>query len=162
MKPVGLLSLSCVIILSACTTPPVQAPNRTGAPAANTAASAQARELPPQQLPAGTCGMFLWSMGSPRRLVFFSKAASPTATAFINEQETTLTLVASRGDVFGEFLTEAEYRVNSGERVQLSIVPGEMMENGQRVASGSLVVLDAAGWETVLPVAGLRACMPSD
>jgi hypothetical protein len=64
--------------------------------------------------------------------------------------------------VFGEFLTEAEYRVSSGEQVKLSILPGEMMENGQRVASGSLVVRDAAGWETVLPVAGLRACMPSD
>jgi hypothetical protein len=161
MKPVGLLSLTCVIIFGACATTPAQAPNRQGTPVANTAGGLQARELTPQNLPAGTCGMFLWSMGSPRRFVFFSEAASSKATAFLNDRETTLTLVASRGDVFGEFLTEAEYRSADGMDVRLSILPGEMMENGQRVSSGNLVLKDLAGWETVLPVAGLRACMPA-
>ena len=42
----------------------------------------------------------------------------------------------------------------------LSLKPGELLEGGQRIESGRLVTTDADGWETVLPVTGVRACIP--
>ncbi len=160
MKPHLTLALPLVLTFVACASDMGQAPNRQ-AGAALPAPQSDIRELSPQQLKPGTCGLFLWTIGTPRRFVFFSEAASPTAKAYLGESESVLTLVASRGDVFGEFLTEAEYHSAEGMDVRLSIVPGEMLEDGQRVSSGSLVLKDMAGWESVFPVAGLRACMPA-
>ena len=39
----------------------------------------EAGSLPAQDLADGECALFLWTQGSPRRFVYFSKAGSQTA-----------------------------------------------------------------------------------
>lgn len=117
--------------------------------------------LPPQKLAAGECGLFLWGMAAPRRFTFFTEASSGEALVLHNGAAQRLIVTDTDGEVFGQFFTETQYLSADGTwSVNLSLKPGEMLEGGQRVESGRLVTTGADGWETVLPVTGVRACIP--
>ena len=125
------------------------------------AIDAPAEGLPPQQLKPGECGLFLWNMTAPRRFVFFTEATSGSALVLHEGQPVTLFATETGGDVFGQFFTETDYLSGDGRHaVRLTVNPGEMIDGGQRVETGRLVTLGADGWETVLPVTGVRACIP--
>ncbi|MBA4225268.1 MAG: hypothetical protein C0456_01440 [Hyphomonas sp.] len=124
-------------------------------------AEVPAEGLPPQKLAAGECGLFLWGMAAPRRFTFFTEASSGEALVLHNGAAQRLIVTDTDGEVFGQFFTETQYLSADGTwSVNLSLKPGEMLEGGQRVESGRLVTTGADGWETVLPVTGVRACIP--
>ena len=62
------------------------------------------------------------------------------------------------GEIFGQFNTRMEFVANDGRVVSLDLVPGDMLEGGQRIESGLLTLADREGWLTKLPVLGVRAC----
>lgn len=147
-------------LLAACSTAPSGNTEKAIA-ATEAAARAPAEGLPPQRLTPGECGLFLWGMAAPRKFVFFAKATSGDALVLIDDAPKTLAMAGASGDVFGQFLTEMEYAgAASARRVKVSLKPGEVLEGGQRVESGTILFIGADGWETVLPVTGVRACMP--
>jgi hypothetical protein len=119
-----------------------------------------AGSLPGQDLAPGECGLFLWTQGTPRRFIYFSRAGAATAESMLAETRQTLALVRQGGTLFGQFMTEMDYVTPEGESVSLQITPGDMVDGGQKIASGRFKLLNAGGWETVIPVAGLRACQP--
>ncbi|MEO0817238.1 MAG: hypothetical protein AAFX86_07995 [Pseudomonadota bacterium] len=128
-------------------------------PTTATAASTQT-ELPPQQLELGECGLFLWSLSGDPTFVFFSKATEGSAKMFIGSNVEALSQTGAGGDIFGQFMTEMEWiSAGTGHRIDLQIVPGENMIEGQRVSNGRIKLTDAEGWETIIPVRGARACM---
>ncbi|MBI1401523.1 hypothetical protein [Hyphomonas sp.] len=142
-----------------------------GTPKENSAATAETRAaaidtvpdtgLPAQRLEPGQCGLFLWSMSAPRKFVFFSEATSGGGLVLINDEPVRVQMTSTGGDVFGQFLTNSEFQdATTGRIVQVMINPGESLEGGQRVESGNLLVHNTDGWETVLPVTGVRACLP--
>jgi hypothetical protein len=49
-----------------------------------------------------------------------------------------------------------------GQTITVSVVPGENIEGGQRISSGKILMTDPEGWETIMPVLGLRACQPAE
>lgn len=117
--------------------------------------------LPPQNLSAGQCGLFLWGMAAPRRFTFFSESASGEALILHEGTPHELRVTSADGEVFGQFFTETQYLSADGTwSVNLSLSPGEVLEGGQRIKSGRLVTTGIDGWETVLPVTGVRACIP--
>jgi hypothetical protein len=117
--------------------------------------------LPPQRLAAGECGLFLWGMAAPRRFTFFTKSTSGDALILLDGAPENLVVTDTNGEVFGQFFTETQYLSADGKwAVNLSLKPGELLEGGQRIESGRLVTTGADGWETVLPVTGVRACIP--
>ncbi|MEM8617879.1 MAG: hypothetical protein AAGF20_13210 [Pseudomonadota bacterium] len=118
--------------------------------------------LGPQSLEAGTCGLFLWSQTDVSKFIFFSEAASGQATMAMPGGPKTLIQTAAGGDIFGQFTTELGYDSPSGEQIDLRLVPGDVLDGGQRLESGVLTVTDQAGWQTKLPVLGVRACQPAD
>lgn len=147
-------------LLAACSTSPAANSAKTIS-AAEAAARAPAEGLPPQRLTPGECGLFLWGMAPPRKFVFFAKATSGDAMVLIDDTAKSLPMATASGDVFGQFLTEMEYAgAASAQRVKVSLKPGEILEGGQRVESGTILFIGADGWETVIPVTGVRACMP--
>lgn len=118
--------------------------------------------LPPQKLEPGECGLFLWSQSAPRRFVFFTEATSGTAQLFHEGDVIRLQMTDSHGDIFGQFQTDSAY-ITIGANplfVDVALIPGDLLEGGQRVASGRILIRAGDGWETVLPVTGARACMP--
>lgn len=117
--------------------------------------------LPPQSLAAGECGLFLWGMAAPRRFTFFTESSSGEALILLDEAPQKLIVTDTNGDVFGQFFTDTHYLSADGTwSVNLSLKPGELLEGGQRIESGRLVTTGADGWETVLPVTGVLACIP--
>ncbi len=116
--------------------------------------------LPPQRLEPGQCGLFLWGMPAPRKFVFFTDG-NGSATVLIHDAPVALPMASAGGDVFGQFMTEMTFSDSgAGRSVTLSIKPGEVLEGGQRVASGTLQFRESEGWETILPVTGVRTCLP--
>lgn len=114
--------------------------------------------LGPQDLLAGDCALFLWSQTDVSKFIFFSKALSGTALFAQGETPIELTQVAAGGDIFGQFNTRLSYQTEDGRSVSVSIVPGDVLEGGQRIERGIINVRDLEGWDTKLPVLGVRAC----
>lgn len=156
----GIAVLS-LLITAACSSAP-----KAEDPAALTRLAAPSAEVPVEGLPAqklapGECGLFLWGMSAPRRFVFFTEASSGQALILHDNAPQKLTVTEAGGEVFGQFFTETGYTAPGADwTVTLSLTPGELLEGGQRVRSARLVTRGADGWETVLPVTGVRACMP--
>ncbi|MEM9054653.1 MAG: hypothetical protein AAGB16_04950 [Pseudomonadota bacterium] len=118
--------------------------------------------LGPQQLLAGECGLFLWSQTDITKFIFFSKAQSGQARFAQAETPITLTQIQAGGDIFGQFTTRMGYRADDGRDVSLTFAPGEALEGGQRIERGMISLTDQDGWQTKLPVLGVRACQPEE
>lgn len=146
--------------LAACASSPAEGALEAAAaaPAVNTVPN---DGLPPQRLAPGECGLFLWSMSAPRKFVFFTNGSSGAALVLIGDKPTSISMTSAGGDVFGQFLTKMMFEdLTSNATVKVSIAPGKPLDGGQRVEGGNIQFRDEAGWETVLPVTGVRACMP--
>lgn len=115
--------------------------------------------LSSQQLTSGECGLFMWTLAEPRKLIFFSRAGSGAAVSAINDKDVSYTQTDSGGEIFGQFKTLMTFTSAAGdETLKVSFVPGVMLDEGQRTEAASLTVIDAEGWETITPVRGVRAC----
>ncbi len=132
---------------------------RFSASAAQGLASLPSRGLPPQSLAVDECGLFLWSISGTPQFVFFSKATSGAATVLLDGMPTDISQTSSGGDVFGQFLTRQTFAAPAGVSVDVAFEPGEELIDGQRIDSGRIIITDAEGWETILPVLGVRACL---
>lgn len=116
--------------------------------------------LSAQTLEPGECGLFLWSKTDISRFAFFSKALSGTAVFKPAEEELKLTQARSRGTIFGQFTTDMGYTASNGSEVGLTFTPGETLTGGQRIENGLITITDQDGWQTKLPLLGVRACQP--
>jgi len=124
-----------------------------------TQSSAAEAGLAPQTLKPGECGLFLWTAREPRTFVFFSKAESEQAQVYVNDAPQQFAIADTEGEIFGEFMTKMAYSAGNGNSTLLvSLSPGELLEQGQRTKEATLTHTDGEGWETILPVAGVRAC----
>ena len=153
----------CGLLLSACANTPDQPPKSPTMPASTRDLfnAVPPRGLPPQRLDPGECGLFLWGQTPPNRFIFFSKAGSGAGIALIEESAVNVQLTAGRGPVFGEFNTNSDYITTDRIwEVSIEVEPGEMLEDGQRVESGRMLQTNPEGWQTILPVIGVRACIP--
>ena len=158
----GLLSL-IMVALAACSSTPEVDPEEARAmmlaqrPAIDSVPSSG---LGPQELPPGECGLFLWSQTDLTKFIFFTKALSDEALFAQGEAPITLFRTAAGGSIFGQFNTRMTYQSTDGRQVDLEITPGDMLDGGQRIENGLLNLTDSEGWQTKLPVLGVRACQP--
>lgn len=172
-----LVFASAIFLLGACASGPdgdaeaggaaVSAASTVGAgatasiPAGPGLALVPRRGLDPQTLGPGDCGMFLWTQTTPRRFVFFARGGSAAARMLVGEETIDLAQTGTGGEIFGQFMTEARYAPRSGAPVvDVAVEPGDLLEDGQRISGGLIRLTDAQGWETILPVVGVRACFP--
>lgn len=146
--------------LTACANVPEQRGQAIAEQPATAITSLPKSGLGPQSLAPGECGLFLWSQTDINTFIFFSRAATGTALFAQDAKPIELTQTAADGDIFGQFQTQLGYSANSGEQYALTITPGEDMQGGQRIESGLFTITDLEGWQTKLPVLGLRACQP--
>lgn len=114
--------------------------------------------LGPQELLTGECGLFLWSQTDVSKFIFFSKALSNQALFAQDDVPIALTQISAGGDIFGQFNTRMTYLADDGREVALVLEAGEVLDGGQRIESGLISIRDREGWDTKLPVLGVRAC----
>ncbi|MEO0551134.1 MAG: hypothetical protein AAFZ91_14530 [Pseudomonadota bacterium] len=152
-----LAGISAAFVLTACST-------TSGASDTSQSPSALADVprigLSPQSLDPGECGLFIWSKTDVNRFAFFSKALSGTALFKPADTEMRLTQSRSEGTIFGQFTTDMGYITDDGQDIDLIFRPGETLAGGQRIDGGLITITDQAGWQTKLPVLGVRACQP--
>ena len=158
----GLLSL-LIVAMAACSSTPDVDPEEARAiimaqrPAIDSVPSSG---LGPQELPAGECGLFLWSKTDLTKFIFYTKALSDEALFAQGETPITLFRTSAGGSIFGQFNTRMRYQSVDGRKLELEIVPGDILDGGQRIERGLLSLTDSEGWQTKLPVLGVRACQP--
>lgn len=161
MRPIAMFSFAISLLIAACQSSPATGIDQTRErlmamqPAINSVPSSG---LGPQELLEGECGLFLWSQTDVSKFIFFSKALSGEAVFAQDETPVQMTQTMAGGDIFGQFNTRMEYITVDNRAVELSLVPGELLEGGQRLERGLLSVADRDGWLTKLPVLGVRAC----
>ncbi len=114
--------------------------------------------LGPQELLAGECGLFLWSQTDVSKFIFYSKALSGIAQFAQDDVPIALTQIGAGGDIFGQFNTQMTYLSDDGREVALTLDAGDLLDGGQRIESGLINIRDREGWDTKLPVLGVRAC----
>lgn len=156
MKPSLLAALGLAMLaVSACSS---TSDARSNSSARGTS-SVPERGLPAQQLAYGSCGLFLWSLSGEPTFTFFSEATTGRATMLIGDRARDLSQTGAGGDIFGQFTTRQVFNSPStSHTVDVQVEPGESLIDGQRVDSGRIKLTDADGWETVIPVSGVRAC----
>lgn len=160
MKTIAFLSLALAVATVGCASSPA-APQDARAqmlalqPAIDSVPSSG---LGPQDLLSGECGLFLWSQTDVTKFIFFSKALSGTALFAQGEEPISLTQTTAGGSIFGQFNTRMEYVSKDNRALSLTLVPGEVMDGGQRLESGLISLADREGWLTKLPVLGVHAC----
>lgn len=159
IKSVSSALIGCVVLLGACASSPSSSDDEANTlglqPAINSVPSSG---LGPQQLESGECGLFLWSQTDTTKFIFFSKALSGRAMFAQDATPIRLTQNRAAGDIFGQFNSEMGYVSRDNRQIDLTIAPGEMLQGGQRIANGLLTLTDREGWQTKLPVLGVRAC----
>lgn len=117
---------------------------------------AQLGELPPQELPAGQCALFLWDRASGKRMAMMT--ANPAILRLvIDGRSTDLPRAAAEGTAVMGFAPITRYRsANRSYDVRLTILPAST--GGAVVRDGSLAITESDGTSMVLPVAGLAGC----
>lgn len=134
-----------------------------GDSATDIAAQGQAsprKGLDPVALNEGDCGLFLWTRREQPQFVFFSRAGEETARFWFEDSSLELSRTALGGDVFGQQLTEQDFVTADGRSIELRMTPGDQLIGGQRIPEASLTLVDAEGWKTLIPLAGVSACQP--
>lgn len=116
--------------------------------------------LPAQELLPGECGLFLWTRSEDLKFIFFSKGGSDEALFWLDGESQALTRTGLGGEIFGQQLTEQTFRLPDGRIMELDMTPGEKLVGGQRVPMAKIRIIDADGWATMIPAAGVTGCQP--
>lgn len=171
MKRRASISLVALAVLTtACVSSEVQVENKPGKTpvsgkqgakdVAKTGIAQTKSGLAAQSLNPGECGLFLWTRRESPEFVFFSKSGTETAKFWYDKAEQALNRTGAGGDVFGQQLTEQFFSLPDGRTLELDMTPGDLLVGGQRVPEATLKVLDADGWATMIPAAGVTVCQP--
>lgn len=115
--------------------------------------------LPSQPLPAGRCGMFLWSRGDQPMFVLVAYSNPGEAMVRADGRNRFMRRTAIGGEPqFGHFerQTFADGRLTIGVEVEFD--PERPLTDGAIVRQGVLRLRDRRGWDTIVPVGGMVAC----
>jgi len=115
--------------------------------------------LPPQELQAGECGLFLWSKGT--RPVFFLVAYDAPAIVYVRDNGRPRRFNRSRfgGELVSGFF-ERQTFVDGDITLQLEIEFDEQRQiaDGALIKQGVVRVTDKKGWRSIVPVTGIVGC----
>ena len=117
--------------------------------------------LPPQDLRAGECGMFLWSRTNTPMLVMVALDDPAEAKVLLNGRTRELRRRSFSGaPTFGHFEQQTFSDGRFSLEVDVDFDDVRTVRDGAIIRGGVLRTADSHGWETVLPVGGMVACKP--
>lgn len=118
-------------------------------------------ELPPQELAPGQCALFLWARTTPARRFLMATQNPASARVSLDGRTLDVPLTAWDGEaVYGLH----EIQTFSGDGITLTVrfsaEERKGLVGGLVAPNATVEYRDAAGWETVIPAAGMIACQP--
>lgn len=115
--------------------------------------------LPPQQLPSGRCGLFLWARSAQPVFVLVAYDTPNAAYVRANGRERALERTAFEGDrVHGQFERQTFSDGHLTLDVDLTFDERRPVRDGAIVEHGVIRVVGEEGWQTIVPVGGMVAC----
>lgn len=152
---VGALAVAGTMLVSACAT------SETSAVAIEQARqlSRQTDVLPPQTLPVGQCGLFIFGRSEPFPFILFENETARQAQVLHDQQVHELGVSPQAGTFAPGERFRRVYLHNQTNRVfTLTGMVGEETGSGPRLEDALLRVRDLDGTETVRPVGGVYSC----
>ncbi len=145
--------LGALFMVSACADGPELAPLATGA------AGPSFSELPTQDLARGQCALVLWMQRARPQRLLVTLDRPAVAKIEIEGKTIELARVSQSGQpLFGQF-PQSHYR-GEGMTLGVSFAVDETkgLGGGAVVSSAVVEYVDAKGWMTIIPAAGIIAC----
>ncbi|MEO1251886.1 MAG: hypothetical protein AAFW81_06030 [Pseudomonadota bacterium] len=112
-------------------------------------------------LPAGKCGMILWTLDERAPVPIFRYVAGETALVSINGAAVDLTLAETRGGGDYGVFEEQVFVGGAGYDARVVVNFGLGFEGGTYLERGVITVRSDTGWEIVAPTAGIAGCRKS-
>jgi len=128
------------------------------APKVRAAATTDANALPAQELANGACGIFFWSMTSPKHFVFFQKEGANTAEFFFDARAQKLRAEQVTSGLEDSYGVNLSYTGPSTEKITVKGVYSEVLDGGRRISDAAIIIGKDDGWQEIMPVSGLYAC----
>lgn len=116
------------------------------------------RGLPAQKLKSGACAMFLWGAGHGRPLQFYQDASVGNARLAINPATLAKRERSEQQIVEGFYANQMFRQGDLQITVTVKPAPSRNVLKGIPIPTGRMVVKEANGRETIIPVAGLFGC----
>lgn len=115
--------------------------------------------LPPQLLPEGQCGLFLWGAGEGRPLYFFQNTAEARAIIPVNGKNIIIHRNAAARQIVEGFFARQSFIVGD-IKISVNLQPdqGRNVLKGIVIPSGVINVTENSGRQSVLSVVGLFNC----
>lgn len=154
----GVMFASAALAIAGCAS---SSPRRAVSPQSIEAGELRLDALEAQEHPAGRCGLYAWAQTSVRPILALVSFTNPTeARVRINGREQIMPRTAASGEsIYGQF--ETQTFADSGVTITLEVTfdPARQMRDGAAIERGTLRVLDRRGWETIIPIGGMVACV---
>lgn len=116
--------------------------------------------LEPQDMNPGECGLFLWSRDDRQDLVFAAFDTPGIARVRTDGRTWSIPRRSFGGESSNGHFERQSYSNNDMTVVaDLSFDAARPMSDGVVVKDGTLRITSSRGWETVIPVGGMAACM---
>jgi hypothetical protein len=115
--------------------------------------------LPPQDLPAGRCGLFLWSKEQQPNLIFVGYTNPGEGRIRAGGRNRYLPLTRfGREQVLGVFERQTYADGRLSVEIEVAFDPDRPLRNGAVLKEGVIRVKDGDKWESITPIGGMVAC----
>jgi len=117
--------------------------------------------LAPQELPPGRCGLFAWAQTPVQPILALVAYSNPAeARVRIDGRERVLPRTAVDGQsIHGQFETQTFAERGLAITVDVTFDTARQLRDGAAIERGVLRIVDREGWETIVPIGGMAACV---
>lgn len=114
--------------------------------------------LPAQVLSSGECGIFLWTISTPRTFVFFQKQGDNNARYYAQDTEITLQTTQNMAGIDDLEGLVIDYNAPGFETINIKGKFSETLEGGRRISDATIKTKKSNAWEEIQPVSGVYVC----
>ena len=152
------IHFTAVLLLAGCATKPAPAPAAATAAPPSAEAAVALGPLANASLPAGECGMILWTLDESRPAPVFRYIAGKSAEIAIAGRPIELTRIEGSGATgFGVFERQT-FSGPEGLTVKVESRFSLGFDGGSYLERGLVSVASPDGWKAVSPAAGIAGC----
>ncbi len=160
MKSYGAIILSALTLCACASNPNVAAQSNLRAASAveKTERGVALSAIGKAQIPAGECGMLLWTLDEDRPQPIFQFISGGKADIMHYGSPEKITLVRASGPGGFGVRQNQEFHTADGSVMKVSVSFGRSFDGGSYLKQGLITVDSPAGTRSVIPAVGIAGC----